>query len=155
MTSGPKPAPATTDIVAGPTSHLHSTLPYQSHHHHLKHPLVNAQYRHNGRPQQLYALQTPRGIIEILVWRLICDPALAMDPALVKYASMSLLALSLVLPPSCFGLSSQKTDMYVNRHKYFRWTPRTAWLTLTYMVAVPALFGWMGYATDVSCDTPL
>lgn len=40
--------------------------------------------------------------------------------------------------------------MYVNRHKYFRWTPRTAWLTVTYVLLVPGAFLYMGYKTDVS-----
>ena len=40
--------------------------------------------------------------------------------------------------------------MYVNRHKYFRWTPRTAWLTFAYVVAIPSVFGYMAYTTDVS-----
>ena len=40
--------------------------------------------------------------------------------------------------------------MYTNRHKYFRWTPRTAWLTIAYVVIVPGIFGYMGYVTDVS-----
>ena len=37
-----------------------------------------------------------------------------------------------------------------NRHKYFRWTPRTAWITFAYIVAVPAAFGYVGFMTDVS-----
>ncbi|KXL43184.1 hypothetical protein M433DRAFT_1363 [Acidomyces richmondensis BFW] len=45
-----------------------------------------------------------------------------MDPALVKYA-----------------------NMYVKRHEYFRWTPRTAWLTFTYVIAVPSAFLYMAY----------
>jgi hypothetical protein len=40
--------------------------------------------------------------------------------------------------------------MMVNRHKYFRWTPRTAWLTVIYVIAVPAALGTAGYMTDVS-----
>ena len=40
--------------------------------------------------------------------------------------------------------------MYTNRHKYFRWTPRTTWLTLTYVVLIPGIVGYMGYVTDVS-----
>ena len=40
--------------------------------------------------------------------------------------------------------------MTVNRHKYFRWTPRTAWLTVTYVVLVPAALGVAGYMTEVS-----
>ncbi|KAI9838049.1 MAG: hypothetical protein M1819_006203 [Sarea resinae] len=50
---------------------------------------------------------------------------LAMDPALVKY-----------------------NNMWVNRHKYFRWTPRTAWLTFAYVVAVPSVLGYFAYTTD-------
>ncbi|KAK1808102.1 hypothetical protein LTR12_017545 [Friedmanniomyces endolithicus] len=48
-----------------------------------------------------------------------------MDPALVKYA-----------------------NMYVKRHEFFRWTPRTAWLTVTYVLAVPAAFLYTGWHTD-------
>ncbi len=40
--------------------------------------------------------------------------------------------------------------MYVKRHEFFRWTPRTAWLTVTYVLAVPAAFLYMGWHTDVS-----
>lgn len=42
------------------------------------------------------------------------------------------------------------TDMTTNRHKYFRWTRRTAWLTFAYVVFVPGLLGTAGYMTDVS-----
>lgn len=42
-------------------------------------------------------------------------------------------------------------DMYVKRHEYFRWTPRTAGLTIFYVIAVPAAFLYMGFATEVSC----
>ena len=44
--------------------------------------------------------------------------------------------------------------MSVNRHKYFRWTPRTAWITFAYVVAVPAVVGYMGYVTDVCSPFP-
>jgi hypothetical protein len=40
--------------------------------------------------------------------------------------------------------------MVVNRHKYFRWTKRTAFLTTMYVVVVPATLGYFGYITDVS-----
>jgi hypothetical protein len=40
--------------------------------------------------------------------------------------------------------------MTVNRHKYFRWTPRTTWLTFVYVIAVPATLGYYGYITEVS-----
>lgn len=42
-------------------------------------------------------------------------------------------------------------DMIVNRHKYFRWTRRTAFLTTMYVVVVPATLGYFGYITEVSC----
>lgn len=40
-------------------------------------------------------------------------------------------------------------DMFVNRHQYFRWTPRTAYLTFAYVVAFPAFIGYLAYTTDV------
>jgi hypothetical protein len=40
--------------------------------------------------------------------------------------------------------------MVVNRHKYFRWTKRTAWINVAYVVIVPAMLGTVGYMTDVS-----
>ena len=42
------------------------------------------------------------------------------------------------------------TDMSANRWKYFRWTPRTAWITFVYVVAVPSLVGYVGFVTEVS-----
>lgn len=40
--------------------------------------------------------------------------------------------------------------MVTNRHKYFRWTPRTAWITFAYVVVVPSIVGYVAYQTDVS-----
>ncbi len=40
--------------------------------------------------------------------------------------------------------------MTTNRHKYFRWTPRTAGLTIVYAVVVPTIVGGIAYAFDVS-----
>lgn len=40
--------------------------------------------------------------------------------------------------------------MAVDRYKHFRWTPRTAWITVAYVCIVPAMFGYIGYTTDVS-----
>lgn len=42
--------------------------------------------------------------------------------------------------------------MFVNRHKYFRWTPRTTWLTFAYVIAFPTFIGYWAYTTDVSED---
>ncbi|KAF2469858.1 uncharacterized protein BDR25DRAFT_304261 [Lindgomyces ingoldianus] len=51
--------------------------------------------------------------------------AMHQDPALIRYNSM-----------------------WTNRHKYFRWTPRTAWITFVYMVLVPLPVGIAGYMTE-------
>ena len=42
--------------------------------------------------------------------------------------------------------------MTTTRHKYFRWTKRTAWLSFAYVVLVPAMLGTAGYMTEVSLD---
>ena len=41
-------------------------------------------------------------------------------------------------------------DMSANRYKYFRWTPRTAWITFVYVAVVPSVLGYIGYVTEVS-----
>ena len=41
-------------------------------------------------------------------------------------------------------------DMSANRYKYFRWTPRTAWITFVYVAVVPSVLGYVGYVTEVS-----
>lgn len=40
--------------------------------------------------------------------------------------------------------------MQTNRYKFFRWTPRTANITVMYLVVVPAILGVIAYKTDVS-----
>lgn len=40
--------------------------------------------------------------------------------------------------------------MMVNRHKFFRWTGRTAGLTFAYAIAFPAFVGYWAYTTEVS-----
>ena len=40
--------------------------------------------------------------------------------------------------------------MNAKRNLYFRWTPRTAKITLMYVVVVPSLIGYLAYKTDVS-----
>ncbi|KAH8595566.1 NADH:ubiquinone oxidoreductase 6.6kD subunit [Bisporella sp. PMI_857] len=42
--------------------------------------------------------------------------------------------------------------VYVNRHKYFRWTGRTARITFAYMVAFPALITYISYTQDGKYD---
>lgn len=39
--------------------------------------------------------------------------------------------------------------MFVNRHKYFRWTGRTARITFAYVVAFPSLIGYIAYKYEV------
>ncbi|KAF2247135.1 hypothetical protein BU26DRAFT_520398 [Trematosphaeria pertusa] len=51
--------------------------------------------------------------------------AIHMDPALIKWNNMT-----------------------VNRHKYFRWTPRTAWISFAYVILVPGILGVAGYMTE-------
>ncbi|KAH7556099.1 hypothetical protein BM1_06625 [Bipolaris maydis] len=43
-----------------------------------------------------------------------------------------------------------KLAMTTNRHKYFRWTRRTAWITFAYVALVPGLLGAAGYWAEVS-----
>ena len=45
-------------------------------------------------------------------------------------------------------------DMYVKRHEFFRWTPRTAWLSFAYVIAVPSAFLYMAFKTEVSTMDP-
>lgn len=47
------------------------------------------------------------------------------------------------------GWTNECVDMSSNRYKYFRWTPRTAWITFVYVVAVPFALGTVAYSTDV------
>ena len=47
---------------------------------------------------------------------------------------------------------TQPLDMYVKRHEYFRWTPRTTWITLVYVAIVPSAFLYLAYRTEVSGD---
>ncbi|KAF7879515.1 hypothetical protein EAF04_000711 [Stromatinia cepivora] len=51
--------------------------------------------------------------------------SLAMDPALVKY-----------------------NNMFTNRHKYFRWTGRTAGITFVFGAVIPSIVGYLAYTTE-------
>ena len=72
----------------------------------------------------MYALSypSPSGFTDIL-------PALRPDPALQRYY-----------------------DMNKNRWKYFRWTPRAAWIGFMYAVFVPSVMGYAFWRTDVRLD---
>lgn len=64
---------------------------------------------------------------------------------ILRYASLDLEPLS--------NASSDwllRKDLNANRHKYFRWTPRTAWITFVYVGLVPGIIGYLGYTSDVS-----
>ncbi|EON98118.1 putative nadh:ubiquinone oxidoreductase subunit protein [Phaeoacremonium minimum UCRPA7] len=56
----------------------------------------------------------------------------------------------MALDPAIIRLN--RADMTNNRYKYFRWTPRTAWITFVYVGLVPALFGIVAYSTDGKYD---
>ncbi|KAI5302787.1 hypothetical protein KEM56_000354, partial [Ascosphaera pollenicola] len=45
-------------------------------------------------------------------------------------------------------LLSSHTELNINRVKYFKWTPRTAWLTLVYGAIIPGALGIIAYKTD-------
>jgi len=44
--------------------------------------------------------------------------------------------------------------MMVDRYKYFRWTKRTAWLSIAYVIAFPTFMGYWSYKYDVSPAHP-
>ncbi|KAF2860177.1 hypothetical protein K470DRAFT_76708 [Piedraia hortae CBS 480.64] len=39
-------------------------------------------------------------------------------------------------------------DMWTNRHNYFRWTPRTTWLSFTYILLVPGSLLYLAYKVE-------
>lgn len=40
-------------------------------------------------------------------------------------------------------------DMFTNRHKYFRWTGRTAAITFVFGAFIPSILGYFAYTTEV------
>ncbi|KAL2220524.1 hypothetical protein M432DRAFT_637057 [Thermoascus aurantiacus ATCC 26904] len=55
---------------------------------------------------------------------------------------------SLVLDPAL----QKYYELNQNRYKYFRWTPRTAWITFVYAAVVPGILGYIAYKTDGKYD---
>ncbi|KAL4879436.1 hypothetical protein BJY04DRAFT_193987 [Aspergillus karnatakaensis] len=55
---------------------------------------------------------------------------------------------SLVLDPAL----QKYYEVTVNRYKFFRWTPRTAWHSILYVVMIPAALGVVAYKTDGKYD---
>ncbi|CEO59552.1 NADH:ubiquinone oxidoreductase 6.6kD subunit [Penicillium brasilianum] len=51
---------------------------------------------------------------------------------------------SLVLDPAL----QKYYELNANRYKYFRWTPRHAWLSFVYMLAIPGALTWVAYKTE-------
>ncbi|KAI5279357.1 hypothetical protein KEM52_004417, partial [Ascosphaera acerosa] len=43
-----------------------------------------------------------------------------------------------------------EAKLNINRVKYFKWTPRTAWITFVYAALVPGILGTIAYKQDVS-----
>jgi hypothetical protein len=41
-------------------------------------------------------------------------------------------------------------EMQVDRYKHFKWTPRTAWLSILFAVAIPSSLYYVANKTDVS-----
>lgn len=44
--------------------------------------------------------------------------------------------------------------MSVDRYKHFKWTPRTAWLSIIFAVAIPSSLYYVANKTDVSLRIP-
>ena len=44
--------------------------------------------------------------------------------------------------------------MSSSRYQYFRWTRRTALITINYVILVPSIIGVAAYATDVRSENP-
>lgn len=45
---------------------------------------------------------------------------------------------------------TNSTELNANRYKYFRWSPRHAWLSFVYMALIPGTLGYLAYKTEVS-----
>ncbi|KKK20726.1 hypothetical protein P175DRAFT_0507894 [Aspergillus ochraceoroseus IBT 24754] len=55
---------------------------------------------------------------------------------------------SLVLDPAL----QKYYELNANRYKYFRWTPRHAWIAFIYVGVIPATLGYIAYKTDGKYD---
>ncbi|KAK2813900.1 hypothetical protein FQN50_000301 [Emmonsiellopsis sp. PD_5] len=75
--------------------------------------------------------------------------ALFPNPRLSRCQSLTSSAADLTLDPAL----QKYYDLNVNRYKYFRWTPRTAWISFCYMALVPGILIYAGYKADV-CSIP-
>ncbi|EPS25109.1 hypothetical protein POX_c03512 [Penicillium oxalicum] len=55
---------------------------------------------------------------------------------------------SLVLDPAL----QKYYELNANRYKYFRWTPRHAWLSVLYMAVIPGALTWLALKTEGKYD---
>ncbi|KAL1967409.1 hypothetical protein VTN77DRAFT_3194 [Rasamsonia byssochlamydoides] len=55
---------------------------------------------------------------------------------------------SLILDPAL----QKYYELNANRYKYFRWTPRTAWLTFVYAALIPGALGVVAFKYDGKFD---
>ncbi|CDM31615.1 hypothetical protein DTO013E5_2112 [Penicillium roqueforti] len=39
-------------------------------------------------------------------------------------------------------------ELNINRYKYWRWTPRQAWISFVYAGLIPGILGYFAYKTD-------
>ncbi|RJE22715.1 hypothetical protein PHISCL_04931 [Aspergillus sclerotialis] len=82
------------------------------------------------------------------------NKSLLLDPGLQKYYGT-------IAPPQPITCA-EDMDSYVavldpikftaNRWKYFKWTPRNAWLSVVYMALIPGTLAYIGYKTDGKYD---
>lgn len=52
-------------------------------------------------------------------------------------------------PDSPQTITDASSELNANRYKYFRWTPRHAWTSIIYAVAIPAALTLVAYKTEV------
>jgi hypothetical protein len=46
-------------------------------------------------------------------------------------------------------LLTHHSELNANRYKYFKWTPRHAWTSIIYAIAIPATLTLVAYKTEV------
>ncbi|KAJ5925785.1 hypothetical protein N7454_007295 [Penicillium verhagenii] len=51
---------------------------------------------------------------------------------------------SLILDPAF----QKYYELNANRYKYFRWTPRHAWMSILYMGVIPGILTYVAYQTE-------
>ncbi|KAJ5167538.1 uncharacterized protein N7482_006319 [Penicillium canariense] len=56
---------------------------------------------------------------------------------------------SLVLDPAL----QKYYELNANRYKYFRWTPRHAWMSIIYMAIIPGALTYLAYNTENAADS--